>query len=122
MTVQTTGDTIVMTTADFQATIDGVTWGIKCRDVAGIQFVMIVEKQGTAWGAVATLDDAFDTRRGEYTDMLVYIREYLIPKINAWLKTKFGPGKALTKFEQVDKLLLGLKLQTDTQGNYFVSI
>lgn len=122
MTVQTAGDSIVMTTADFQATIDGVTWGIKCRDVAGIQFVMIVEKQGTTWVSVATLDDAFDTRGGQYTDMLVYIRDYLLPKINAWLKAKFGPGKVLTKFEQVDKLLLGLKLQTDSQGNYFVSI
>lgn len=122
MTVQTAGDKVIMTDADFSTTIEGLTWGVKCREVAGIQFIFIVEKQGDVWVATTALDDAFDTRQGQYDDMLKYIREYLLPRLNAWLKTKFGSGKQLTKFEQVDKLLLGLKITLGSDGTYVASI
>lgn len=126
MTVQAQEGPIYMGPNDFQRTDKGINWGIKCRDIAGFQIVMIVERQEDgSWSVPANLDDGFDINKDKYTDMLKYLREVILPRLNAWLKQRFGKSNeeiVLTKFEQLDKMIQKITISTDADGYLVASV
>ena len=122
MTVQYAGDVIVMGANDFISKTDGVTWGIKSRNIAGFQTIFVVEFYGNAWQSVHTLESEFDVHFKNYDNIFEYIKAVIIPALNAWLAKKFGSNTSLTPFEQVDAALLGIKITKTADGSYVASI
>lgn len=122
MTVQYAGDAIVMGANDFITKTDGVTWGIKSRNIAGFQTIFVVEFYGNAWQSVHTLESEFDVHFKNYDNIFDYIKAVIIPALNSWLAKKFGNNTSLTPFEQVDAALLGIKITKTADGSYVASI
>lgn len=125
MTVQTKDGPIVMDSKDKVFTTHGVTWGIKCRDSFGIQYVMVVEKdaEGT-WNPVHDLDSGFDSRINDFPDVLDYFNKVIIPSLKVWLASRFKVGgsenQMLSKFQQLDVLIQGITVLSRDDGTVVV--
>ena len=109
MTVRTSGY-VAFGPGDFVRTDRGVTWGVKCSVVDSIEFVSIFTRNpdGT-WNAEAIIDDGFDLTAERYPQVIDWFINVLLPKLNAWLATKFQargvttPAPvAMTRLEQAD--------------------
>ena len=116
MTVRT-GGYVAFGPGDFVRTDRGITWGIKCTVMAdsGVEFISIFSRNNDGtWNAEATIDDGFDLRTAEYPDVIDWFLNVLLPKLNAWLASKFPAltggiapptPAALTRLEQADLLI-----------------
>ena len=121
MTVRTHGYP-TFAQGDFYRTDRGITWGIKCSDFEGTQFVGIFIKQPDgSWGIDEsidnTIDNAFDIEIGSYENVLDWFVKKLLPKLNAWLALMFPalvdnsgnpvvpPTTQLSKLAEADLLI-----------------
>jgi len=127
MTVRTSGY-ITFGAGDFVRTDRGVTWGIKCSVVDGIEFVSIFSRNldGT-WNAEAIIDDGFDMRTAEYPNVIDWFIHVLLPKLNAWLASKFPasgtPPAPLSRLEQADQLInTRLAITVNSDGTLTASL
>ncbi len=95
MSIQKTGFPLVLDANDFQRIDRGVLWGIKCHEVVGMgaQTVHLVYTPQGGSQKVETLDDSFDLRinRDYGGDVVRWLTEYILPKLNAWLVKTFPP-------------------------------
>lgn len=125
MTVQTNDGPIVMGSKDKVFTTHGVTWGIKCRNSFGTQYVMVVEKdEEGVWNPVHDLDSGFDSRIDDYPNVLDYFIKVIIPSLKVWLASRFKVGgsqnQMLSKFQQLDVLIQGITVQSMDDGTVVV--
>lgn len=122
MTVQVSQGPIEMIQGkDFIRTDRGITWGIKCRDIMGVQVVMIVQNTPNGWQVLENLETGFDLYKG---DLDLWFKN-ILQKLNAWL-AKFFPANGqpepeLTRFEQADKLIQGIKITVNADGTLTAS-
>ena len=96
MSIQTTGFPLVLDADDFQRVDNYIRWGIKCHRINGFGDAVYVtwwDKAGKQYQE--TLDDAFDIHVYEYgADVNKWLKEYLLPRLNAWLAKTFKAGSA----------------------------
>ena len=130
MTVRTSGY-VSFGDGDFLRTDRGITWGIKCSVVDGIEFISVFTRNtdGT-WNAEWVIDDGFDLRTVEYPQVIDWFLNVLLPKLNAWLASKFKargvttPAPvALTRLEQADQLInTRLAITVNSDGTLTASL
>lgn len=110
MTVQTNPAGFEVGAGDKIHTIQGRQFCIKVKDLGDASgcYVMFLEKavDGT-WKNVAFIDEGLDTRLNQFGGSAVrYIREFLLPKLQAILNSLFGatapPASTVFTFAQVD--------------------
>lgn len=98
MSIQRTAWPLVLDANDFQRTDRGVKWGIKFHEVTGMgaQTVHLVYTPAGGSQVVETLDDSFDLRinRDFGGNVIRWLTEYILPKLNAWLAKTFPPKAA----------------------------
>ena len=96
MSIQTTGFPLVLDADDFQRVDNYIRWGIKCHRINGFGDAVYVtwwDKAGKQYQE--TLDDAFDIHVYEYgADVNKWLKEYLLPRLNAWLAKTFKASSA----------------------------
>lgn len=93
MSIQRTGWPLVLDADDFQRIDRGVKWGIKFHHAAGsdMQSVHIVWTIPGSAAKVETIDDGFDIHvfNDHGGDVIRWIKERLLPRLNAWLAKTF---------------------------------
>ena len=96
MSIQTGSFPLVLDANDFQRTDGAIRWGIKCYRINSFGDAVYV----TWWDSAGkqqqeALDDAFDIHVYQYGgDVTKWLKEYLLPRLNAWLTKTFKAGAA----------------------------
>lgn len=129
MSIQKSAWPLVLEANDFQRIDRGIKWGIKFHEIVGFgQSVHLVYDNpidGTQ--KVETLDDAFDIHvlQDHGGDVLRWLKERVLPKLNAWLAKMFPPKAAdepwvptvdATKFEEAWLAVGKLKITQAADG------
>lgn len=121
MTIRTSAPITFTPGSDFFRTDRGITWGIKVTVTAAVAFATVfVRGADGTWSAEANLDEMLDTRSGPVGD---WMRDVLLPKLNAWLRLKFPPlgpdappPSPATFYEQADAAIQGLRIIAHADG------
>lgn len=145
MTIQTTPGAIVVNADDLQLTHRGITIAVKIRMTAWPTVMGVIKQADGSWKfAVDLTDDIFasdppnggDMVGGWVTqlangDMITFIRNIILPKLNAWLKAVFPPVAApapaptaafSNDLDGLQKALGGIKFTTAADGTVTASI
>jgi hypothetical protein len=97
MSIQRTGFPLILDANDFQRVDRGMRWGIKCHEIPAFGQAVYLVYQGTDGSQKQeALDDAFDIHvfNDHGGDVLRWLKERLIPRLNAWLAKVFPPKAA----------------------------
>lgn len=124
---------LVMDADDFQRTDRQIKWGIKFHEVSGMgaQTVHLVYTPVGGPQKNEVLDDQFDLRihRDYGGDVTRWLKEFILPKINAWLAktfpaldTGFVPDIPESKIEEAFALVKLLKITVAADGTLKASL
>lgn len=95
MTVQTATGVPVLDSGDFQATTNGITWGLKLRYVAtpdgGSSLDLLVVEPGAVKALLIDCEGQLKTM-----GVSAFLTGVVIPAINAWFKARFGGSTTTT--------------------------
>lgn len=95
MSIQRTAFPLVLDANDFQRVDRGMRWGIKLHEVTGMgaQTVHLVYTPIGGSQKVEELDGKFDLRIQQDFggDVRRWLKEFVLPKLNAWLTKTFPP-------------------------------
>jgi hypothetical protein len=97
MSIQRTAFPLILDANDFQRIDRGMKWGIKCHEIPAFgQAVYVVYTGIDGSQKQEALDDAFDIHvfSDHGGDVRRWLKERLIPKLNAWLAKVFPPKAA----------------------------
>jgi hypothetical protein len=136
MSIQRSPFPLVLDANDFQRTDRGVKWGIKFHEIIGFGQAVYLVYPSSVDGTqkVETLDDAFDIHilQDHGGDVLNWIKNRIIPKLNAWLAKMFPPISSdgewtpappdATKFEEAWLAVAKIKFTTAADGTIKASV
>lgn len=95
MTVKTTIGAPVLDSGDFQATTNGVTWGLKLQYVpttdGGTSLDLLVVEPAGVKGLLVDCEGQLKTM-----GVSAFLTGVVIPAINAWFKARFGSSTSTT--------------------------
>lgn len=132
MSIQTISGPITMDpSTDFVRTTLGLTWGIKCRIIGDVAVVMAVVKRGSEWVLDnGILDNSFDLNIDKYSDTMSWLKQKLLPALNAWLALVFKAGvitpptnTITTRLIEADAMIFNLlKITVAADGTVVASL
>jgi hypothetical protein len=135
MSIQRTAFPLVLDANDFQRIDRGMKWGIKLHETIsmGVQSVHLVYVGVDGSQKVETLEDAFDLRinREFGGDVLKWLRDKILPKLNDWLTKTFPPTAIddgftpvidATDFEAAFAAISKIKITVNADGTLKASV
>lgn len=142
MAVQTKSGPIVVDADDLQFTHRGKTIAVKVRKVSWVNVLGVVKQDDGSWKVECDLtDDLFSSdppNGGDEVggwvqekaggDMVKFVRDIIIPRLNAWLAKLFPPVVTQpgtptgTPVQQLQTVIGGIKFTTAADGTVKASI
>lgn len=125
--IQTGTGPIRIDSDDAQITYAGKTVALKVRDFGGgAAYILGCTLDGSEWKAFEAFafDDGMtpENQESKYGSAVEFVRQFMIPKINAWLLTVYPSGTTSTALERIASALAGVTFTPQTDGTLKASI
>jgi len=127
MSIQTGTGPVRIDADDAQITHRGTTVALKVRDFGGgAIYILGCSLESTEWKAAELFgfDDGMtpENQESKYGTAAEFVRQFMLPKIIAWLATIFKPGTGTTAIERIAAELARVKFVPQADGSLVASV